>query len=398
MFPRILWISAGVSLSSGARSGISEYRPPGPTTQSELDQTLHHIASRTLHVTSGLPILKPSGDRVWTQYKEFLRPGIFPGKSGDTEKPFYLAQPAIYRAGDSAVYTIEAFSQQYVIKYHRFCPGGVFDPIDGLVVEYYFLKRLHKIPDLTHKVFYLSAPIDDPLVAGKLTSGETLCPDYSVPTVRFMISEKVGLSVADYARSQGGTLDVDSVINIAMQMIGLLEALQFRNFIHGDAHYGNYALSAQNPDKIILIDFGRARVINVHSDFPLGERTHIKGVSGDRRVVLCHHSISPWESKALKPSFRDDVFRVFIAIALLIHGREYLNHITGMCAQKKLENKYLNFLTNENILDLGRTVRTQLPPDTLSHLGAAMGIVRATRIDRKPDYDAILFELQQIKR
>ncbi len=424
-------------------SPILKRTPPQPiasfTTQSQIDQELHRLDALTTDdgPTGGhshIPKLIPDKD-YWNSMYEKLRIGI----EGVPELPnpftTHLIQ-TLYKAGDTGVYVIEG--GKYVIKYHRFCPSEL-EPIDSMVVEWFFLNDLENTAfatPITHKAVYMSAPVLESRIwprEGKLAKRTSImCDNWSsVPKIRFMISERTGISVSDFLEKKGGTVDVLTATRMAVQMIRLLEKLhKTKHYIHGDVHGGNFAVSSKNPHQLILIDFGRARLVD-EDMFPDAENTFMFD-TGD--AVQCHMFWSQWQSRGRVGSFRDDVYRALTLIAQSIHGNAFIHAVNGFCEaaeyygigptrndDKRDEwvEMYLDFKGKLNFFDVPYVerfipnVRTG-PPQYYDlslysiirgtvlqnhyffisrSFERALEVVRATRIQEIPSYSQILEEL-----
>jgi serine/threonine protein kinase len=411
-------------------------KKPPPKTQSELDIVLRLLEANRRENLFRKRMVPDKA--LWTDTThEKLRARIFPdSRFWQTERTVVLGSPPIYQSGDTGVFNLpHEAGDAWVIKYHRYCPDPSIDPIDPTVVEAFFLKDLESIPGLTHKLIYFSAPIDEPQQVGKLAAVGGHCDDAGTrPKVRFMITEKVGISVSKFAENMGGTVSVRVAVKIGIQMIKLLEKLHTqKGYIHGDGHYGNYAVHPTTGN-LILIDFGRSRLVNPGVDFAQGEDTPQPGIvptpPGSRDSVWCHTYLSQWESRYRKPSFRDDVYRAFINVAILMYGDRLFDGINQMCrgidayykrrfqsgmraSQFKWEDCYLDYKERVNMFD-GLMAKFAASPDVpvgipfrlstlvrdtalerheaveIGHFEDALKILRDTRIKDKPRYRAIV--------
>ncbi len=425
-------------------SDISADRRPITSfaTQSQIDQELRRLdALITDDGPSGasdIPKLVPNKE-YWMPNNdnpipiiEKLRDGIVPNLHSDPIRTPLTEK--LYISKEAGVYVIDDGS--YVIKYHRFCPSEL-EPIDSLLVEWFFLNDLDKtafIPAITHKAIYLSASVVKdqtwPFVGKILKSDENKCDDGSLPKIRFMISERTGISVTDYLVKKGGRLDIVTAAKMGVQMIRLLQRIhETKHYIHGDVHGGNFAVSPQYPYQLILIDFGRARLVDEYM-FPDGENTFMFDT---RDAVQCHILWSQWQSRGRLGSFRDDVYRALTLIARSIHGNEFEVAVNGFCSavshysmyrtrdfekRQEWEDMYLNFQEKLNFFDVSRLDRfdrkASAPPRYFDFslysllqgtileeqtslvsgcFGRALEVIRATRIQEMPQHASILEEL-----
>jgi hypothetical protein len=396
--------------------------PAPPANQAELDVVLNQWVARVVD-EDGLAKMTPTLGAYWDVATEQIRPNIFlpagaPGGAVAQDEDFVL--PPLYRSGATVVFTLQNHPA-WVIKYHRHCDGGLTDPIDSTVVEAYFLRELHvRLPGYTHRLLYYSASVNEPGIEGKLEGVGANCANGLRPLVRFMITEQVGISLATYSDAQG-MVPVTTAAKLGIQMIRLLQQLHDLNFIHGDGHYGNYAVHGGD---LILIDFGRSRLIDPATSFPDGEDTYMPGIvppaPGVRGRVWCHIFLTQWESRYRKPSYRDDVYRALINVTILIHNANYRPHMGTHCtgirnapdvpSRNAREDDYLDYKTNRNMFHgqvlpavdvslIDRVAGTPLAAhaaDVIASFQGTLDILRATPIHARPDYDGIVAALERI--
>ncbi len=105
------------------------------------------------------------------------------------------------------------------------------------------------------------------------------------------------------------------------------------------------------PDKLILIDFGRASEVppNIFSAFapdpPLPSPL-------TKDSIQCHGYTSPWESRKMLPSFRDDLFRLMMCMAELIYGSQHHRAFNRVCSDDEYLSIYWALKMEENIFDI----------------------------------------------
>lgn len=397
-----------------------------PVSQAEVDAILRDMVESSKD-DLGLPRGAPDV-RLWGHEAENIRnDSVSPAEYHREE----FSSEYVHRKGNTSVFILRGYGRKWAIKYHRHCETK-WDPIDPIVVEAYFLSQLADMPDLTHKLLYYSTAIDEPQIEGKLRSVVRTCPNGQTPKVRYLLTERVGISVSAYASNrQGGRVDVGTAVKLGLQMMHLLRRLhEKKSFIHGDAHNANFAVSPKTGN-LILIDFGRAKLVNPELDFPQGEKTLLPGVTSPE--IECHLNLSQWENRQIKPSFRDDIYRVFTNMALLIHGEDLAHRIYQLCDgiedakarhsnsdQKLWEHFYMNFKEKRNMfnsqivkfqsprpqylqtryLNLADRIigtRFDLEIDRMIELfQVAVNTLRKTTIAAKPDYATIIHAFEQI--
>jgi hypothetical protein len=243
-----------------------------------------------------------------------------------------IKYPPIYKQGKTAVYNIDGYDN-YVIKYYTFCYDSV-DTFDPVVIEATLMKLLEPL-SICPKILHISAPttvFKSHIQENDLGKVEqTTCDEdngqggYNGP-IRYMIMEKVGRSVNQIMKeSPGGRLPFRRAIEYGIQMIELLEKLHSHNIIHGDAHIGNFATIRNDENRLILIDFGRARYA--------GPREIAKAYN---RKDFCtgsdwiHPFTGKWEMRECKPAFRDDVYRAVQMTAMAMHGSRHFEYLYSL--------------------------------------------------------------------
>jgi hypothetical protein len=109
-------------------------------------------------------------------------------------------------------------------------------------------------------------------------------------------------------------------LTIGIKLLNILEKLHNQGgVVHGDIHTGNVCLSESDDEKLVLIDFARARFV---SETQTDERIRASQSWNDA-------FLSPWEIDGFISSRRDDVFRALLVTAVLINGHEYYEYLSG---------------------------------------------------------------------
>ncbi len=366
----------------------------------------------------------------WTFQREIMPEGIFPSESGR----FAFIEPlgrCLFRGPKWAVFELPN-QPNATIKYSRYERGKIgAERYDPILREAHYLKLLEDVPDLANRVLYYSGPIQSPAVDGKLRAeigkSSTAFPG-GLALVRYIITERVGLNLAEYRTWNHGMVNPDVAVKLGIQMIRLLQRLhEAKNAIHGSVSLKSFAVSLKTGN-LIMTDFEKARIVDPNFDFVNGEDTSTAGSSTP--VINCRAVQSQWEDRSIMPSFRDDVYRVLISVAMFIHGYAFDNYFTDICeylyyyyamhqpdAQWYMQEHYRNmkeksnffnsepFLTELDLIPrrplliknaLQGTELEAKSEDVLVHFEKALRVLRATRIHEKPNYEAIIAELSEI--
>jgi hypothetical protein len=317
---------------------------------------------------------------------------------------------------DSNVFEVH-HHPDWVIKYHGFCTA-IEEPVDATIREAFFLDLINQRDQgIANKLIYFSSgtPTD------RLTRSERFptvsrgrCENgHPFPIIRYMISTRVGKPLNSMVRGRMG-LPFDQAIEYGISMFRLLSRLHALNVIHGDIHGGNIALSeAANPaNSLVLIDFGRAEIDSE------GDMTNTE--TDDE--IYCHGHSSHWESRGMTPriSFRDDAFRATLVLAVLVHGYKHKDALEILCEvddDVAGEARYMEVKGKVNFFDWSEEIRKdevrsvfvkfdlekllgghENTDDIRNLFGDILDHIRALELHETPDYDQIVFWLEEIKR
>lgn len=204
-------------------------------------------------------------------------------------------------------------------------------------------------------------------------------------------------------------------IKVGGQMVMLLEKLHALNYIHGDAHYGNFCV---HHDKVVLIDFGRARIIDART-----LREGPKLMNAFEQRIWYSIYLTPWEMQRYTASFRDDVYRVLQGVAILLNGFAYFQLLDFMVStelacdkEQPLKKRFLEMkrkgaifeiplVPNDKTIYPGHFPRyfklegkmeDEIVPAVREKLNALMTALVAVPIARKPNYRGILQAFEDI--
>ena len=329
---------------------------------------------------------KPAVD-LWTKWEEIV-PGWLLG-TRDRDAMIAFAN-RIYWMNKTGVYTIHQLPGK-VIKYYGSEIGSVSDPLDQVVVESYFLKLLEE-DEIAPKLHFYSGYI--PFPESTYQEFNRKVPEITSdgnPTihVRYLIMDRMGPSVQHIALHG---LDFSDAIYLGREMMLVLRRLHDKDIMHGDTHWGNFVLSSDDSDALMLIDFGRARIISPQ-DPPIECSPIIVDSSNPFKTK--------WGMKKCTPSFRDDVYRAIQMVPLMIYGREYyefLKDLQGLCKSTYEDIKeradFWEFPSYKAVgLLLSNKIKdTQVLPIVRSKLNVLSTLVSRDDGDprAKPQYDSII--------
>ncbi|KAK9412203.1 serine/threonine-protein kinase VRK2 [Crotalus adamanteus] len=75
---------------------------------------------------------------------------------------------------------------------------------------------------------------------------------------RFMVMERLGEDLQTIFERKGRTFDKETVLQIGMQVLDVLEYIHENEYVHGDIKAANLLLGYKNPHKVYLADYGLA--------------------------------------------------------------------------------------------------------------------------------------------
>ena len=165
-----------------------------------------------------------------------------------------------------------------------------------------------------------------------------------------------------------------------------LQRMHARGVVHGDVHAGNVAFLTRNRRrKLGFIDFGLAAFAS--ADKPALQYPPMK---------FGHCLWSHWNIEGYRFAYRDDVFKMLLTGAHLLHGLPWMRRCqalgkdpAAMAAWKRSGNL---FSVPGQPESLG--VLQPLPAPVLADLTRAVDLVRAVEdVDALPPYDAIIAAL-----
>ena len=294
--------------------------------------------------------------------------------------------------------TIHNITQaKWIIKYQMDCLEE-FPALHPLLIDYWFLE--HVAP---HGLAPRPIAISDQVA---LPAQRTLKTAFSIggsvyracvrmrSSVRYAIMEREGMNLHNFMVSQpGGKVPFAQAVKLGIDLIVVLKKLhEVAMVVHGDIHSGNVVFSADDPTKLVLIDFARANFLD---DTLSDERVRASNIWNDALL-------SPWEIDGFAQGRRDDVFRALLLVAILMNGYSFYQHLSSLTYDLKssLDIKLHRniFLCNPGSDPLEALELEKSNIGKISrHLEDALLTVRSvpTRSDQ-PDHDRITAELRSV--
>ncbi len=276
---------------------------------------------------------------LWQRSFERISPALMPegfsvsqklkGRTGGGDASIL---PLKHLAASSATHVFSLVeSPNLVLVYRQFCVEG--ELVDTAVRDFWFLRYIEPL-QIAPKVHLVSEALDGELLVdnwgipaaeliGKLKLNSC---GLSLSSVRYILMDRVlGSSVNELLLID---LNFKLPLAIAAQwgvlLVSALQKLHERNVIHGDIHWGNVVVS-EDKSSIKLIDFEHAK---------LYDKVSIDADSKPSCGML-PVQISPlftlWESQLCSYSFRDDIFRVLLVVAVSMHGARFAIYFRDLC-------------------------------------------------------------------
>jgi hypothetical protein len=229
-----------------------------------------------------------------------------------------------------------AIDNKRVLKYQTDCDDDVVHPLlreswtlnilehTGIVPRVFFVSPAVSVPyDYTQKTAFL------------LTADQRRRCVVDGGLVRFMVSERIGLSLHDIREVLPyKVFSVKTAIGYTLSLVNVLRRLHDEfDIVHGDIHLGNVML--KNEHEVQLIDFGRSSFgVELDNGIHFVKDYHPHCLLGIHETIGFHHS------------FRDDLFRALISLALMMHGNFWMEYCGGL---NMVPDSVLNFKRREFI-------------------------------------------------
>ncbi len=314
-------------------------------------------------------------------------------------------ESALYVSATTGVYTIREMPGK-VIKYHVYCAGSDYDSIDPTAVEAFFMEKLGPTGISPNVYYYSRALIGTFSYVGHLPkTTEVKCPSLRFhPRTRFIIMERVGLSLYKYMSSlPGGRVPIIEAMRMGIAMIELVQELHEQNVVHADLHLGNFAFAATREGekrRLRLIDFGRSRVI--------AKRDMSVPVCKSASIVTAHPYRTKWAMRLCKPTFRDDVYLTVQMVAMLMYGAFHYTYLAEF-ARIDLPG-YIDMRDRAGFFEFTKGItkkmtieslgvsrdKSMLIRDRLAIISREASVENIANAHAKPRYDVIVKQFQSI--
>jgi hypothetical protein len=358
------------------------------------------------HDQNGEPRIFPSME-LWNERSEVF-PRSIPSSQFSRLPIGYSDYSVVYAIGESSA-----------IKYHSHCPDET-EPYDTTLSEAYFLTLINSImPEITHQFLYLSNGVY-PTAPSQFKTAKigNECGDrHQAPLVRYMITERTGRSISQ--RMGRRAFSFRDSIEYGISMLKLVSKLHVMGLAHGDVHLGNFVFrhptGEETPENLILIDFGRARVVSTEDIDALSpfDSDHI-----DVGHARCQALYTLWEILSDgPPSFRDDAYRVLLAMGIMMYSGDHVWALQRLC-EMSLQGRadYIRIHLLGNLFDIEYTGGRFALGDVIDYpqydwdaymamirsvrkdFAEVLRIVRQTRQQDLPEYGAIIEKLENVMR
>jgi serine/threonine protein kinase len=221
----------------------------------------------------------------------------------------------IFKAGQTGVYGIDIDGQLCVLAYRQYCPSSRH-PQSTSLRDYWFLKHLEHT-GLVPRVYAVSAPFIAP--EDSIGKVDWQGCENSDPEVRYVLSERIiGRSLLEIVSRNGQVVQqpLDVAVRYTIEMIEFIEKIHREKIVHGDAQFGNFMVDPVTGEILSLIDFERAAIFNEDEVLPCD---YEEGAPFGLGLW-----VSPWEALMCPKSFRDDIHRIFMTLAVMMYGQEYV--------------------------------------------------------------------------
>jgi serine/threonine protein kinase len=284
-----------------------------------------------------------------------------------------------------------------VLVYKQHCQDADH-PVNMMGYDFWFLRHLSD-SGLVPRVYDLSGPLPASRIqrAGKLISFE--CPAGVDVEIRYIIMEKItGRSIDELTSSYPELVPIPVAVRYAIRMIRAVEILHNRNVIHGDPHSGNFLIDSAT-DEIKVIDFERSRIFHPNDYHESQLSTTARGeISGGAWE-------SPWEAIGWPVSFRDDIHRILVSLAVMVYGDAYFDHFDAWAITDP--HTWLDYRSNGHIFHVpgrfqplfsltSRIADHKLRDEVKTGFGRIQELTMSMDVLHRPDYDGIVDLLDDI--
>ncbi len=164
---------------------------------------------------------------------------------------------------------------------------------------------------------------------GKLQKVSCFDPSFSPvrqppAKVRYLIVGRLGFSVGDLFWKEGHDKVFVSVIHVGIELLNLVERMHGANVVHGSIDSNSFVWD-DTREKWKLVNFHESRIFN--SDEINSKSPNSCDSSNHAQFFSPNPWTSPWQMRRCNSAFRDDIYRLMLTLAHLIHGKEYMRFV-----------------------------------------------------------------------
>ena len=315
---------------------------------------------------------------------------------------FVSLNETIVSATETAV-VFHILHSQSVLKYQCDCHEEIIGEVHPVLLDWWFLRYLEPL-GISPKARYVSPPSSlktvNPARSPKLrrirmTKDDwRLCRYAPAGSVRFLVMQKAGESLHQrMSRSANQRMSLERLIQLGISSIRVIRTLhEEAGVVHGDIHAGNICSHPFDENEVMLIDFGKAFFVK---DMPLDDEQIREPLSWS------HALFSPWDILGKRPGKRDDVFKIFLTMALVLNGPRFTEYLTRIEMNSTLSFEWKqdrNFFITQ-FFDFREEIPGPKGAEALDALGDVLRSVRAIpSASHRPPYEWILERLEWIHR
>ena len=203
----------------------------------------------------------------------------------------------------------------------------------------------------------------------------------NISNLNFLIIDLLGLNLESLLIKCNKHFSINTILNLSIQMIEIIEQIHIRHIIHRDIKPENFVMGLNNnTKKLYLIDFGLSKRFR---NPKTGE--HIKYKDGKNLIGTAKFS-SIYTHLGIEQSRRDDLEGIFYTLICLFKGNLPWENLKA----KNKEEKY------QKILFLKMNYKIEkLCQDLPNCFSVLLSYVRSLQFEEKPNYDFIKRNLNQ---
>ncbi len=200
--------------------------------------------------------------------------------------------------------------------------------------------------------------------------------------VRYLVMERLGLPLF---RSK--TLyRIHEALTLLAQLVISLSEIHDKGVVHGDIHPGNILVNEHG--RLVFIDFGR-------STFEDEFQERVTEFVESEKSISKHPHLSPGEMLGRPTMYVDDLFRLFMVGAFLIHGECYYSSFVNASNEEVYVYKNTGFIFEPIDPSCGQT---RFSPALRRFVSDILAVLRETNPLQRPLYPIIAQLLHQASR